>query len=376
MKVAVCEAGPIDALGDAGSRSVFDLIEATRTLRHDVLVVDESEAGAFEALAIWAPDVVVVSRPGLFSRAYSSLSRLGAPLIYFAHDIHELRMAEKGRLGEGDMSVTPGASTALNAQRARAMRLVEDFCFSHADLTLLPTEEEVCEVRARHAAANVERLTWFALDTVDHAGLAETARRAVFIGGERHEPNRDGVKWLLTDIWPQVSPAFDELVIIGDWTVPTITSLMEAASSAHPDAGANLANVRFTGRLPAAEVDDIMRTALVGLSPLRFGAGQKRKTLDYLAHGLPTVSTSFGVQGHTRIGDAMDGHFAGGFAGVRVADTLADWVIALREIADHANAYEWMRMSNAGVAFVESEYGPTPHRLAVQQIFSRWDKRS
>ena len=84
MKVAVCEAGPIDALGDAGSRSVFDLIEATRTLGHDVLVVDESEAGAFEALAIWAPDVVVVSRPGLFSRAYSALSRLGAPLIYFA----------------------------------------------------------------------------------------------------------------------------------------------------------------------------------------------------------------------------------------------------------------------------------------------------
>ena len=372
MRIAVCEAGPIDALGDAGSRSVFDLIEATRTLGHDVLVVDESEVGALEALVIWAPDVVVVSRPGLFSRAYSALSQLGAPLIYFAHDIHELRMAEKGRLGEGDMSVTPGASKALNTQRARAMRLVEDFCFSHADLTLLPTEDEAREVRARHVAANVERLTWFALDTVDHAGLAETARRAVFIGGERHEPNRDGVEWLLTDIWPQVSAAFDELVIIGDWTAPTIKSLMEAASSAHSDAGANPANVRFTGRLPAAEVDDIMRTALVGLSPLRFGAGQKRKTLDYLAHGLPTVSTSFGVQGHTQVGDAIDG----GFAGVRVADTLADWVVALREIADHANAHEWIRMSDAGRAFVESEYGPMPHRLAVQQIFSRWDKRS
>jgi len=372
MRVAVCEAGPIDALGDAGSRSVSDLIEATRTLGHEVLVVNESEVGALEALAIWAPVVVVVSRPGLFSRAYSALSRLGAPLIYFAHDIHELRMAEKGRLGVGDISLTHGASTALNAQRARAMRLVEDFCFTHADLTLLPTEEEVREVKARHPAANVERLTWFALDTVAHAGLAETARRAVFIGGERHEPNRDGVEWLLTDIWPRVSSAFTELVIIGDWTVPTITSLMEPASSAHPDAGTNLANVRFTGRLPAAEVDVIMRTALVGLSPLRYGAGQKRKTLDYLAHGLPTVSTSFGVQGHTQVEDAIDGSFAG----VRVADTLADWVVALREIADHANAHEWMRMSNAGKAFVESEYGPMPHRLAVQQIFSRWNERS
>ena len=349
MRIAICEAGPIDALGDAGSRSVFDLIEATRTLGHAVLVVDESELGALDALAIWAPDVVVVSRPGLFSRAYSALSQLGAPLIYFAHDIHELRMAEMGRLGEGHMSVTPGASTALNTQRARAMRLVEDFCFSHADLTLLPTEEEVREVKARHAAANVERLTWFALDTVDHAGLAETARRAVFIGGERHEPNRDGVKWLLTDIWPQVSSAFDELVIIGDWTAPTTTSLMEAASSAHPDTGANLANVRLSGRL-GAEVDDIMRSALAGLSPLHFGAGQKPKTLDYLARGLPTISTSFGVQGHTRIGDAIAGHFAGGFAEVRVADTLADWLVTLRKIDDHANAGDWMRVSIAGTS--------------------------
>ena len=361
MRVAVCEAGPIDALGDAGSRSVLDLIEATRDLGHDVLVVDESETGALDGLAAWRPDVVVVSRPGLFARAYSVLQALSVPLVYFAHDIHELRMAETGRLTEdvgGDVaSASGGSSSGLNAQRARAMRLIEDFCFTHADLTLLPTEEEVREVKARHASANVERLTWFAIETVPHAGLGDTVRRAVFIGGERHEPNRDGVQWLLTDMWPQVSSAFDELVIFGDWSAATIADLRGAAGG-----------VRFTGRLSAAEVDDLMRTALVGLSPLRFGAGQKRKTLDYLAHGLPTVSTSFGVQGHTNI--------AGEFAGVRVADTASDWVMALRELADPANAAEWLRLSAAGRAFVESEYGPARHRLALQAVYSRWEGRA
>ena len=377
MRVAICEAGPIDALGDAGSRSVFDLIEATRALGHDVLVVDESEVGALDALATLAPDVVVVSRPGLFARAYSALQALGVPLVYFAHDIHEIRMAETGKLGEGDVSVTPVATPAPNAQRARAMRLIEDFCFTHADLTLLPTEEEVQEVQRRHPSANVERLTWFALETVPHAALADTARRAVFIGGERHEPNRDGVQWLLTDIWPQVSSAFDELVIIGDWSVATIEALHESAlNSGAARAVDALANVRFTGRLSTVEVDGIMSTALVGLSPLRFGAGQKRKTLDYLAHGLPTVSTSFGVQGHTRIGDASDDGRDGKFAGVRVANTASEWVTALRELADPANAEEWLRLSAAGAAFVECEYGLTPHRLAVQHIYSRWDERS
>ncbi len=355
MRVAVCEAGPIDALGDAGSRSVLDLIEGTRTLGHDVLVVDESEVGALDALAAWRADVVVVSRPGLFARAYSALQALGVPLVYFAHDIHEIRMAEKGKLGLARMIASPPSAPPI--QRARAMRLVEDFCFTHADLTVLPTEEEAQEVRARHPQANVERLTWFSLETVPHADLADTARRAVFIGGERHEPNRDGVEWLLTDIWPHVRSAFDELVIIGDWSAATIADLSLATD-----------DVRFTGRLSAIEVDGIMRTALVGLSPLRFGAGQKRKTLDYLAHGLPTIATSFGVQGHTNI--------AGQFAGVRVADTASEWVTALREIADPANAAEWLRMSVAGAAFVESEYGLTPHRLAVQHIYSRWDERT
>ena len=305
MRVAVCEAGPIDALGDAGSRSVLDLIEATRTLGHDVLVVDESEVGALGALAEWAPDVVVVSRPGLFARAHSTLQSLGVPLVYFAHDIHEIRMAEKGKLGEADVVARPGeassgTATALNLQRARAMRLIEDFCFTHADLTVLPTEEEVQHVKTRHPAAGVERLTWFALETVPHVDLADTASRAVFIGSERHEPNRDGVEWLLTDIWPHVSSAFDELVIIGDWSVATIEALHESAlNSGAAQADDALANVRFTGRLSAADVDGIMSTALVGLSPLRIGAGCPRSRRRSACRVTPALAT--GVLANLRV---------------------------------------------------------------------------
>ncbi len=375
MRIAVCEAGPIDAYGDAGSRAVFDLIEATRALGHEVLVVDESEVGALDALAAWRPDVVVVSRPGLFARGYSVLQSLGVPLVYFAHDIHATRLAETGRLDEADAAPV---STLLNAgppnvQRARAMRLVEDFCFAHADLTLLPTEVEVREVRVRHPQAIVERLPWFAIETVPHAALADTVGRAVFIGGERHEPNRDGLAWLLGGIWPRARDLYDELVIIGDWSEATIAELRGAAGGGTTQPEANpanpsLANVRFAGRLSTREVDDLMSTSLVGLSPLRFGAGQKRKTLDYLAHGLPTISTSFGVQGHT--------HIAGEFAGVRVADTTSDWVTALRELADPANAPEWLTLSTNGTAFVESDYGPTPHRLALQAVYSRWEEHA
>lgn len=368
MRIAVCEAGPIDALGDAGSRSVLDLIKALRALGHDVLVVDESEVGALDTLSAWAPDVAVVSRPGLFARAYAALSALAVPLVYFAHDIHEIRMAEVGRLaGTGAGSgPRPGGGDVLmpaNRQRARAMRLVEDFCFSHADLTLLPTEKEVLEVRARHPRADVERLPWFAIENVAHVAPTETKRRAVFIGGERHEPNRDGVAWLLAEIWPSVCNLYDELVVIGDWSDATIEDVNPQPA---PDTSA-ASNVRFAGRLSASEVDDLMSTSLVGLSPLRFGAGQKRKTLDYLAHGLPAVSTSFGVQGHTQVD--------GDYPGVVLGDTADDWVAALIRLAGDDSRDDWQRLSREGAAYVASDYSPATHRLAVQAIFSRWDGR-
>jgi glycosyltransferase involved in cell wall biosynthesis len=241
------------------------------------------------------------------------------------------------------------------------MRLVEDFCFAHADLTLLPTEEEVRGVQARHPRAAVERLPWFAIENVAHAGPGETRRRAVFIGGERHEPNRDGVAWLLADIWPRVCHLYDELVIIGDWREATIAAVNPPPA---PDTSA-ASNVRFAGRLSASEVDDLMGTSLVGLSPLRFGAGQKRKTLDYLAHGLPTVSTSFGVQGHTQV----DGEYRG----VVLGDTADNWVVALTRLAGDDSHDEWQRLSREGAAYVASDYSPATHRLAVQAIFLRWE---
>ena len=255
----------------------------------------------------------------------------------------------------------PANAPSPNAQRARAMRLVEDFCFTHADLTLLPTGEEVLEVRARHPEAGVERLPWFAIENVAHVAPIETKRLAVFIGGERHEPNRDGVAWLLADIWPRVCHLYDELVIIGDWSEATI-----AAVNPRPAHGTSApSNVRFAGRLSANDVDDLMSTSLVGLSPLRFGAGQKRKTLDYLAHGLPTVSTSFGVQGHTQIN--------GQYPGVLLADTADDWVAALTWLAGDNARDEWRRLSQEGAAYVATDFSPATHRLAVQAIFSRWD---
>ena len=57
------------------------------------------------------------------------------------------------------------------------------------------------------------------------------------------------------------------------------------------------AGVEFTGVIGDPELDTVLARARVGLAPLSFGAGMKRKTLHYLSHGLPVVGTAFAVQG-------------------------------------------------------------------------------
>lgn len=66
----------------------------------------------------------------------------------------------------------------------------------------------------------------------------------------------------------------------------------------HPDHAAKLA--AFDGVDVSGEVPDVAvaaRGGAVGVCPLRLGAGVQNKVLEYMALGLPTVSTTMGLEG-------------------------------------------------------------------------------
>jgi len=329
LRIAFCEAGPLEPHRDAGSRANVDILESFAALGHVTAVFSEVAGDLVEAVTRFEPDVVVVSRPGLFARVATPLRALGVPLVYLAHDLHFVRV---GLQHEVAGTVAAGA--------VRVLRLVEERCFAAADLVLLPTEEEVARAGREFPGARCLAVPYFVVP--EHPAIAAPPDPGLaFVGGHRHAPNLDGVAWFASSIWPAYRARHDDarLAVYGDW-----------ALADRPTA----AGLSYAEGLPDDALDAALRTARVGIAPLRFGAGMKRKTLHYLSLGLPVVGTRYAVEGFA---DA-----AGSAPGVLLAGSEAEWRSALERLDDDA---EWRRLAEAGRGFVTQRFSPQRQRDAL-----------
>ena len=338
LRIAVCEAGPLTPDRDAGCRAVADLISAARGLGCDVLVGDESAGALPERVRSFFPDIVLLSRPGLFARLHGSLADVPAPKVFFAHDLHHVRL---GLQRAFDPTLDPLA--------ADVMRLVEDFCFRTADLAVVPTSAEARAAVTAFPGAAVVAVPYFAMPTEPRMPRPTGPTRLVFVGGAAHAPNRDGIAWFIREIWPGVRARYPRasLSVCGAWP-PGLTAALQ-----HP-------GVDFHGPLSETDLALVMRRSMVGIAPLRFGAGLKRKTLDYLSRGLPVVATEFGVEG---LPQGVHGRDA---AGVLVRSHPADWIDAIDRLVGDAAA--WHCLSREGHAFISASFSPALHREGIRSI--------
>lgn len=116
----------------------------------------------------------------------------------------------------------------------------------------------------------------------------DVRNRVVFIGTLSWEDNKNGLRWFLNNVWPLIveKASGAEFLIIGNYgnkvkwlenknTLPT--------------------GVKFIGYQKSLE-DTYSRTT-VGIVPALPGAGMRIKTLEFMSHGIPTVTTRAGIFG-------------------------------------------------------------------------------
>lgn len=158
---------------------------------------------------------------------------------------------------------------------------------------------------------------------VDLSGLpyqfSETGRDIVFIGNMYSLQNLDAANFMATDVMPRIRANRSDIFLrlIGRVRDEDAVRLRQ------------IDGVIVTGEVADVAVE--ARDAGVGICPLRLGAGVQNKVLEYMALGLPTVSTSLGLEGFK----ARDGHH------LLVADDaagLADAVLRLLDNRDEAKA--------------------------------------
>jgi len=123
---------------------------------------------------------------------------------------------------------------------------------------------------------------------------------------------------------------------------------IRAKASRHGD------RVRFLDYVP--DITDVMSTAAAMVVPVSFGTGIKMKVLDALAHGLPLVSTSAGIDG-TGITSGLE---------ALVSDDLGEYPELLSAILDPGMND---RMSEACLDLYEAAYSPEAVSRQYRQVF-------
>lgn len=283
-------------------------------------------------------DIVMVSRHYV-AREFLPLLRRHAPqarIIFDTVDLHYLRERRGAQL----------AADAALARAARVTRALELDVIARSDLTVVVSETERALLATDAPQAQVEVLS--NLQEVSGPGLAFGQRKdLVFVGGFRHPPNVDAVRWFVETIFPRIRARLPGLCFhcIGSHVVPEVQALAR-----HP-------GVIVHGHVP--DIRPYMDGCRIAVAPLRFGAGVKGKINLSMAHGQPVVATSCAAEG-MRLHDGAD---------VMVADdagTFADAVIRLYD-----DAALWQRLSERGLDHVARNFSPDAARATVRRLFLR-----
>lgn len=275
-------------------------------------------------------DAVLLSRPHVainFIEAVRKHSK--APVHYYGHDIHYLRIEDQLRLQPSD--------TMLRMESTKARKL-EHKVWGLVDVVYYPSDSETRHVRKwldQHAPqVRCRTVTAYAYDSFPEQPAKNLAARRdlLFVAGFGHPPNADAAAWFVNMVLPIVRKTHPRIHL----------DLVGSHPSAEVQALASNA-VTVTGFVTDAELEARYGRARVVVAPLRYGAGVKGKVVEAMRFGVPCVTTSVGIQGIAET-DAF----------LAAADEPAEFAAHVVRLLEDDDA--WRQASEGGQAFVRANF--------------------
>ena len=294
-------------------------------------------------------DTIVFCRYYIATQYVNSVRALAprARIVFDTVDLHFLREEREAAL-MGDAAMHRSAAST----RSKEIAVIEK-----SDITLVVSTVEKALLAKQVPHARVEiisNITPPMIDWVDAPGGPSTAnvepfdRREgiLFIGGFRHPPNVDAMKWYVVEVLPLLRNL-----------LPGITTTV--VGSHMPEGVTTLAQDGLLIRGFVANTQPMLRSARVSIAPLRYGSGVKGKISEAMNHGIPVVATSTAVEAMQLV-DGQD---------VLVADSAAEFAAAIVRL--YGDAALWAQLSTAGRINVQKHFSPQAAHAAIRSVFSR-----
>ena len=222
----------------------------------------------------YAPWLEQVREPGL--RAYLSTDVQGDFARRRASTMGRLRRRLADGVGRLEARTVATCDLTLACTERDAARFKE--LYSGADVSVVPNgfDDELLSID-RDALRN---------DARAELGVADDERLALFVGGGA-DHNRRAAAFLEQEVAPRLGSTARVLVA-------------GKAAGAIGNAGGRVLSVGYV-----EDVRPLLAAADVAVNPVAYGSGSNLKVAEYLAVGLPVVTTPIGARGFERWSDRM-----------------------------------------------------------------------
>ena len=282
-------------------------------------------------------DTIVFCRHYIASR-YVDIVRALAPNAQIVFDTVDLHFVREEREASLHGSATMARASA--ATRAKELHVV-----AQSDTTMVVSEferqllTEIVPNAVVEIVSNIHETTPHRAPLIHREGI-------LFVGGFRHPPNIDAVKWYVAQVLPLVRIA-----------LPDVASTIVGSNM--PDEIAELAREGLVIRGYVPDTGTLLNATRVSIAPLRYGAGVKGKINEAMNFGVPVVATSCAVEGMKLAHEE----------GALVADDAEAFAAAIVRLYNDADL--WQRLSKAGIANVEQHFSPEAALPTVRRIFGK-----
>jgi glycosyltransferase involved in cell wall biosynthesis len=296
---------------DAGSRTVFQLLELFTKLGFNVLFIGddfikhEPYTKILEQLGIkvlygkyyykhwkkWIKDngtyidYVILNRPYISVKYIDVIRKYtNGKICYYGHDLHFLR-----DLREYEITNDKEKLISSNKWKKIELSLIKRF-----DVVYYGSIVEIDIIKKIDQSINCKVLPINIFKRNELQKFNTSRNDLIFVGGFSHEPNVDGLIWFVQNILPLVRKSIPDIIlyVIGS----NVTEKIKMFESS---------NIKILGYLDDIELDSYYKKCKVCIAPLRYGAGVKGKLLEAMYKQIPVITTTIGAEGLPDIGKCL-----------------------------------------------------------------------
>jgi glycosyltransferase involved in cell wall biosynthesis len=226
---------------------------------------------------------IIISRPHI-SIKYIPLIKgdLVSKTIYLGHDIHYERMNRENKIHFNKEYIFYSDNENVKKARQQEVTLWR-YCGKVAYFT--KREAEIVNQITGIDKAVVIPLFKDGVRNFKKDKSLKSRSGFLFVGGFNHQPNKDGLLWLLKGLEKFGKELFTKLTIVGSKIPYDLKKILTNNG------------VIFFEDISNDHLDEIYATARVVVAPLRFGSGFKGKVLEAVERRIPVVTTTIGFEG-------------------------------------------------------------------------------